>query len=78
VLPAGDYYRLESVHKMVESAVLTMRREMESWEPAVNLKMKEVGMSLHLTLAIGITFLNSRTRSTERVTEQFINDAERR
>jgi hypothetical protein len=40
--------------------------------------MKEVGMFRQLTLAIGGTFLNSRVRSTESATEQFINDAERR
>jgi len=40
--------------------------------------IKEVGMFRQLTLAIGVTFLNSRMRSTERATEQFINDAERR
>ena len=35
-------------------------------------------MFRQLTLAEGVTFLNSRTRSTERAKEQFINDAERR
>lgn len=51
---------------------------MQSWEPAVNLKNERGGYVPALTLAIGVTFLNSRTRSTESATEQFINDAERR
>lgn len=35
-------------------------------------------MFRQLTLAEGVTFLNSRTKSTERAMEQFINNSERR
>jgi hypothetical protein len=43
VLPAGDFDRPENVHEMVETAVVTMKREMESWGISVNLKNERGG-----------------------------------